>query len=112
MILVLKIWLACFLYDWFLVPITKAFIKVSIKHIRPVRVAYYKIIHYCIRKGYVKIDEGDEYERRQRIKVGDLMLVKSAEFGDEVTICTDLDMETMAFKFSDRYFKVLGYAER
>lgn len=104
----LKLLLGFLFYDFVFKPMVKAFIKVVLRHSKTARGLYFRLIHYFIRKGYIKIDTGDEYERRRRINVGDLILVKSAEFGDEVTYCTELDKETMLYKFSDRYFKIIG----
>ena len=112
MVFFIKIIAGFIFYDFVFKPICKAFFIVLVRHSKMSRFVYFYIVHKFIKWGYIKLDEGEEYERRQRIKVGDLIFIKSAEFGNEVTICTELDKETMSFKLSDRYFKILGYEER
>jgi hypothetical protein len=112
MVFFIKIIAGFIFYDFVFKPLCRAFFIVLLRHSKKAQKIYFRLVHKFIDWGYIKLDEGEEYERRQRIKVGDLIFVKSAEFGNEVTRCTEQDKETMSFKLSDRYFKILGYAER
>jgi hypothetical protein len=102
MVFFIKIIAGFIFYDFVFKPLCRAFFIVLLRHSKKAQKIYFRLVHKFIDWGYIKLDEGEEYERRQRIKVGDLIFVKSAEFGNE----------TMSFKLSDRYFKILGYAER
>lgn len=51
MMLLLKIWLGVFVYNWVLTPIVKAFITVVLRHSKTVRGWYDRFIIWAIENG-------------------------------------------------------------
>ena len=110
--MIVKIILGLAFYDLIVKPIVKSILIVTIRHSKKARAYYDKMVLFVDMDSTYRIDAGSEFERRQRISVGDLMLVVSGEFGKELVKCTELDKKIMLSKRNVQYYKVFKNEEK